>query len=170
MPARRRRGALTRWTYASHRPSGENSGLISLAAEWITGRALRSPVDNTQISNWKNLDKGERRSVGRPRGWRLTARTGSEAFHGATPVGGPAKQVVLSASGARAEDDPFAIWRKDAVIALSIYGNWSERAACDVIAPYLTDIPVETTTRWPSGFAIWGVLKCTDNPSAIGAC
>ena len=43
--------------YASHRPSGENSGVISLAAVWITGRVLRSAIDNTQISKLKNCER-----------------------------------------------------------------------------------------------------------------
>ena len=60
------------------------------------------------------LDKGERRPVGRPRGWCLAARTGGEAFRDPAPVGGLPIQVVLTAGCARAEDDSFPIWRKNA--------------------------------------------------------
>src|SRR5690606_6232128 len=82
--------------------------------------------------------EGERRSVGSPRRRGEAACTCGNVFDGARPVGGPPIQVALTRT--RAEHDPFSVRREDAVIALPIDGDWTERVACEVVARHLAGV------------------------------
>src|SRR5262245_34945441 len=86
------------------------------------------------------FDVRECRPVRRPRGWRLAARTRGEAFRDAAPVGGPPIEVVLTARRARAEDNPFSVWRKNTVATLPVIRDRPKRAARDVVVPHLANI------------------------------